>query len=175
MIDRWTAAGPLDQCTVSRKVATDTNGQSLADMITSRHFRQLHDMELRCGNRDAAAWADRFSPVSAFERVNPKLKRLRGYRPLFFTPYFHADEFPFHEQLPDDAFRFGRISRNDVGKYGERQLWICETMTAPVLKEGLILGWGSNDSDDARTITSKRSRKDASVSRNSTNSMRPPS
>jgi len=80
----------------------------------------------------------------AHERVSPKLKRLGNYRPLYFTPYFHADEFPFHDQRPQDQFRFGRISRDDAGKYGERQLWIYETMTAPVLKEGLILGWGPN-------------------------------
>ncbi len=80
----------------------------------------------------------------AFERVSPKLKRLNNYQPLFFTPYFHAKDFPFHEDRPQDTFRFGRISRDDAGKYGRRQLWIYETMTAPVLKEGLILGWGAN-------------------------------
>ena len=42
-----------------------------------------------------------------------------------------------------DFFKFGRISRGDADKYGTRQLWIYETMTAPVLKEGLMLGWDS--------------------------------
>ncbi len=79
----------------------------------------------------------------ARERVSAKLKGLGTYRPLLFRPYFHAEEFPFHERRPADAFRFGRISRNDADKFGGRQLWIYETMTAPVLKEGLILGWGS--------------------------------
>ena len=80
----------------------------------------------------------------AMERVSPRLKNRGEYRPLFFKPYFHSDEFPFHDERPDDKFRFGRISRDDGHKYGERQLWIYETMTAPVLKEGLILGWGAN-------------------------------
>lgn len=80
----------------------------------------------------------------AFERVSLNLKDAGTYRPLFFQPYFMADEFPFHEKRPADRFRFGRISRDDGAKYGERQLWIYETMTAPVLKEGVILGWGAN-------------------------------
>jgi hypothetical protein len=77
----------------------------------------------------------------AFERVSEKLKSLGTFRPLRFRPYFHTEDFPFHEQRPDDKFRFGRISRGDADKFGERQLWIYETMTAPVLKEGLIVGW----------------------------------
>ena len=80
----------------------------------------------------------------AFERVSKKLKPLGEYRPLFFQPYFDTAEFPFVENRPQDRFRFGRISRDDGDKFGSRQLWIYETMTAPVLKEGIILGWGSN-------------------------------
>ncbi len=63
------------------------------------------------------------------------------YRPLMVRPYFHAEEFPFIDDRPDDKFRFGRISRGDADKFHSRQLWIYETMTAPVLKEGIILGW----------------------------------
>jgi len=62
---------------------------------------------------------------------------------LRFTPYFHAEDFTYHDNRPDDKFRFGRISRGDADKYHIRQLWVYETMTAPVLKEGLILGWYS--------------------------------
>ncbi len=76
------------------------------------------------------------------ERVGQKLRGLGIYRPLRIHPYFHAEEFPFHESRPTDKFRFGRISRDDADKHGARQLWIYETMTAPVLKEGVILGWG---------------------------------
>lgn len=77
----------------------------------------------------------------AFERVSAKLKTLGTYRPLRFIPYFHTADFPYHDSRPDDKFRFGRISRGDADKFGNRQLWIYETMTAPVLKEGLIVGW----------------------------------
>ena len=76
-----------------------------------------------------------------YARVGGSLRDLANYRPLLFEPYFHADEFPFRESRPRDKFRFGRISRSDPDKFGRRQLWIYETMTAPVLKEGLILGW----------------------------------
>lgn len=78
----------------------------------------------------------------SFIKVSEKLKGLGAYRPLFFQPYFHATEFPFIDNRPQDKFRFGRISRDDADKFGRQQLWIYETMTAPVLKEGLIIGWG---------------------------------
>lgn len=80
----------------------------------------------------------------AYERVSQKLKDKGVYRPLFFRPYFDASEFPYTDNRPLDKFRFGRISRDDGDKYGGQQLWIYETMTAPVLKDGLILGWGAN-------------------------------
>ncbi len=78
----------------------------------------------------------------ALERIGSRLRELGNYRPLRFQPHFHTDEFPFHHSRPADKFRFGRISRDDADKHGGRQLWIYETMTAPVLKEGIILGWG---------------------------------
>lgn len=77
----------------------------------------------------------------AFDRVSKKLTPLGKYHPIIFKPYFHAEYFPYNGNRPSDTWRFGRISRNDADKFGSRQLWIYETMTAPVLKEGLILGW----------------------------------
>lgn len=96
----------------------------------------------------------------AFERVSEKLRSLRDMRPLHFVPYFRPDDFPYHDDRPGDKFRFGRISRGDADKFGSRQLWIYETMTAPVLKEGLIVGWdqrarkrfGRNPDDYIRTV-----------------------
>jgi len=82
-----------------------------------------------------------YQTAHGYGRVGPSLRDLGNYRPLLFQPYFHADEFPFLESRPRDKFRFGRISRCDADKFGQRQLWIYETMTAPVAKEGLILGW----------------------------------
>ncbi|QDT40360.1 Glycosyl transferases group 1 [Gimesia alba] len=78
----------------------------------------------------------------SFEKVSPKLKSLGTYRPLYFVPYFHAEDFPYIDNRLQDKFRFGRISRDDGDKFNSRQLWIYESMTAPVAKEGLILGWG---------------------------------
>jgi hypothetical protein len=75
------------------------------------------------------------------EKVGQALSPCGVFRPLRFQPYFFAEEFPFQEQRPSDKFRFGRISRGDGDKFGAAQLWIYETMTAPVLKEGCIVGW----------------------------------
>lgn len=82
----------------------------------------------------------------AFEKVSRQLRAFPGYKPLMFTPYFHTEDFPYYDSRPRDSFRFGRISRGDADKYGSRQLWIYETMTAPVPKEGIILGWDSRAS-----------------------------
>jgi glycosyltransferase involved in cell wall biosynthesis len=69
------------------------------------------------------------------QAINPK------YRWLKVRPYFYGEEFPFISQRPHDKFRFGRISRDDPGKYHPAQLWVYENMVAPVLKEGIILGF----------------------------------
>jgi len=78
-----------------------------------------------------------------FDKGSIKLKNISesNYRPLFFDPYFDNNDFPFINRDNNDLFRFGRISRGDADKYGATQLWIYETMTAPVLKSGIILGW----------------------------------
>jgi|GEM_PF-44577 len=82
-----------------------------------------------------------YQTAHAYRRVSPALRDLNVFRPLFFTPYFHCEEFPFISDRPQDRFCFGRISRPDPAKFASNQLWIYETMTAPVLKEGLVLGW----------------------------------
>ncbi len=66
--------------------------------------------------------------------INPNF---RGFK---VRPYFHIDEFPYFERRPEDRFRFARISREDLGKFHAAQLWVYETMVAPVLKEGVMLG-----------------------------------
>jgi len=75
------------------------------------------------------------------ERVSAQLRESGPFNCRRFVPYFHVDLFPFVGERPCDRFRFGRISRADQAKFNVRQLWIYETMTAPVLKEGIILGW----------------------------------
>jgi len=77
-----------------------------------------------------------------YNRVSPRLIETgKPYRPLFFNPYFDTDPFPFVERKTSETFNFGRISRGDADKYGGLQLWIYETMTSPILKRGMILGW----------------------------------
>ena len=77
-----------------------------------------------------------------FKKVSKKLKKIgKEYRPIRFQPYFNPSAFTYKDNRKNDIFRFGRISRGDSDKYNIRQLWIYETMTAPVLKEGIILGW----------------------------------
>lgn len=73
--------------------------------------------------------------------VGQKMTGHPRYHPMRFTPYFHADEFPFHSQRPADRFRVGRISRPDGAKFGAQQLGVYRGMVAPVLKEAHIVGW----------------------------------
>lgn len=68
-------------------------------------------------------------------KINPR------YRWSQVRPYFHHEDFPYIAERPADRFRFGRISRDDPAKYHPSQLWVYETMVAPSLKEGVILGF----------------------------------
>lgn len=76
-----------------------------------------------------------------FKKVSVKLQKLQNYRPIRFQPYFHAEDFKYKDNRSNYFFNFGRISRGDADKYGQNQLWIYRTMTAPVLKKGTMLGW----------------------------------
>jgi len=76
-----------------------------------------------------------------FNKVSQKLKEFNKYTPILFKPYFDTSFFKYKENRENDQFRFGRISRGDSDKYGKEQFWIYETMTAPCIKQGLILGW----------------------------------
>lgn len=77
----------------------------------------------------------------AREKVQAELLGINSnFRWKKVRPYFHLDEFPFHQDRPEDMFRFARISREDEGKYHQAQLWVYESMVAPVLKEGVMLG-----------------------------------
>lgn len=82
-----------------------------------------------------------YQTAHAREKVLPELQAINPRVQWFqIAPYFYADEFPYITSRPTDRFRFGRISREDGGKYHPAQLWVYETMVAPVLKEGVILG-----------------------------------
>ncbi len=77
----------------------------------------------------------------AREKVQDELLKInQDYRWYKVRPYFHVSDFPQVKDRPEQTFRFGRVSRDDPGKYHSAQLWVYETMVAPVLKEGMILG-----------------------------------
>ena len=77
----------------------------------------------------------------AREKVKNELIRINeNFNWFKVQPYFHVDEFPFRDDRPEDKFRFARISREDGSKHHPAQLWVYESMVAPVLKEGVILG-----------------------------------
>lgn len=75
-------------------------------------------------------------------KVNDDLKKINdNYNWKVFNSWFDDSAFPFHTTRDESKFRFGRISREDGDKYYKRSLWIYETMVAPVLKDGIILGF----------------------------------
>lgn len=77
----------------------------------------------------------------AREKVQDDLKGINEkFRWAKVRPHFHLDDFPYHTDRPDDRFRFARVSRDDPAKFHPSQMWVYETMVAPVLKEGVILG-----------------------------------
>jgi len=74
--------------------------------------------------------------------VSKNLKHLGNYRPIRFTPYFETSNYPYYFNRPNDHFRYGRISRDDPGKFNVEQLKVYNEFKSPVLKSGVILGWG---------------------------------
>lgn len=83
----------------------------------------------------------------AYNNISSKLKHFGEYRPLMVVPYFNRERFPYlgnTEFRQTDAFRFGRISRDDGYKWTRDQFYIYEQIESPVRKSGLVLGWGNN-------------------------------
>jgi glycosyltransferase involved in cell wall biosynthesis len=76
------------------------------------------------------------------EKVGADLKKInKNYNSKVFSSWFDSSKFPFHANRLNDRFRFGRISREDGDKYAKDTLWIYETMVAPGMKDGIILGF----------------------------------
>lgn len=76
--------------------------------------------------------------------VMPVLRQLNGdsqIQFLTFSPYFHAEAFPFVRERDTDFFGCGRISRQDADKFAASTLHIYDTFVSPVLKHGLFLGF----------------------------------
>jgi len=81
----------------------------------------------------------------ARERVQNELISINGaYKWIKVSPYFFKEGFSYQSIRPKDKFRFGRISRDDPGKFAPFSYWVYDTMVAPVLKEGHIVGVSDN-------------------------------
>ncbi|MCP4606053.1 MAG: glycosyltransferase family 4 protein [Proteobacteria bacterium] len=102
------------------------------------------DKEKRA-HREGLIDLELFQTVHQQEKISRQLDKVSPeFRWAYTTPYWNSDPFPFigPSGRKEDKFQFGRISRDDAAKYSRKQLWIYENMTAPVAKEGLILGFG---------------------------------
>jgi len=103
-------------------------------------MRWLFDAEKEAHRSGLIDWF-LYQTESVRAEVEPVLREINPVlNQAVVNPYFHADGFTFTADKPEDRFRFCRISRDDPGKYHVSQLWVYETMVAPVLKEGTILG-----------------------------------
>jgi len=77
-----------------------------------------------------------------FLSVSKKLKNLgTKYNYKLFHTYFDSSSFPFIDRNNTNKFNFGRISRSDLSKYSNDQLWIWDRIVSPKQKRGIILGW----------------------------------
>lgn len=84
------------------------------------------------------------------KRNFPILNKLNEKCDAFvITPYFDTSYFKFYHERDASAFRFGRIHREDGGKFHPKTKWIYDTMVSPVEKRGIILGF--NDRIEKRT------------------------
>ena len=61
---------------------------------------------------------------------------------LTFRPYFADDLFPWIEHREQKQFTIGRISRNDADKYSANTLEIWNSISSPLPKRGIMLGFG---------------------------------
>ena len=71
----------------------------------------------------------------------------KNYNWKVFHSWFDDTNFPFHKNRQHDKFRFGRISREDGDKFAKDTLFVYETMVAPVLKSGIMLGFDKRSED----------------------------
>lgn len=127
------------------------NGEFLANIGAIRHFARsttfvncmcwLFDKEKEAHSRGQIDYF-LYQTDHARLRVQDELIGINAsYRWHKVRPYFHLVDFPYVADRPTDKFRFGRISREDRDKFHKAQFWVYETMVAPVIKEGIVLGF----------------------------------
>jgi len=134
----------------NKHVISYCNGEFLANLKEIRSVAKTTTfVNCMCWLFDAEKEAHRQGWIDCFlyqtdharERVQQDLIAINpAYRWFKVRPYFHLVDFPFVAQRGDDRFRFCRVSRDDPAKFHSSQLWVYETMVAPMLKEGVILG-----------------------------------
>jgi glycosyltransferase involved in cell wall biosynthesis len=133
-----------------RHVISYCNGEYLKHLEVIRSYAKsttfvncmcwLFDLEKECHQKGMID-CFLYQTDHARERVQKDLIAINAnYRWFKVRPYFHAEDFPCVANRPEDKFRFGRVSREDSAKFHPSQLWVYESMVAPVLKEGVILG-----------------------------------
>ena len=142
---------PMDWSACQGKhVISYCNGEFLKNLETIRSYaKSATFVNCMCWTFEAEREAHRRGLIDCFlyqtdharEKVQQELLGINSDFHWFkVRPYFHLVDFPYHENRTEETFRFTRISREDESKYHQAQLWVYETMVAPVLKEGLILG-----------------------------------
>jgi len=76
------------------------------------------------------------------EKNFPEIQKLHPpCKNFLIKPYFNISSFPFYKDRPQNNFNFGRIHREDLSKFHPNTFWIYDTMVAPVMKRGIILGY----------------------------------
>ena len=85
-------------------------------------------------------------------RIGAELGSLQEGHPwngYLVPPYFDASRFEFCAQkhVDPEAFTFCKINREDVDKYHPSIWWLYNTMVAPQLKEGIVMGYNPERMD----------------------------
>lgn len=77
----------------------------------------------------------------AYEKIKPHMLRQNSnFNYAFIIPYFDVTSLPFRNERDPNKFVYGRISRDDNGKYMPSTIPIYEAISAPIEKEAHILG-----------------------------------
>jgi len=127
------------------------NGEFLANIEVIKHFAKTttfvgcmtwpFDNQISAHKRKALDW-ELFQTEHSHQMVGSKISEVDpDYKWAIVKPYFHTEEFPIIQRRIPNTFNFGRISRDDPGKFSQWQLWVYESMCSPMLKSGTILGW----------------------------------
>lgn len=126
------------------------NGEFLTNLaLIKKHARSTSFVNCMTWNfsKEVACHANNlidyhlYQTEHAFQKVSPKLIEVNpNFKSYLFNPYFDFSAFKYYDDRPDDHFRFGRISRTDISKFGVNQFYIYDSIKRDS-KSGLVLGW----------------------------------